>query len=123
VLLLPLVRFLPVDDPRMAATVERVATDLGDGGLVRRWQEDDGAFLLCTYWLVECLAMAGRDEQARDLFDLVTSRANDLGLLAEEADPATGTPRGNVPQAFSHVGLINAAWRLAHPGRQGARVS
>ena len=59
--------------------------------------------------------MAGHDERARALFDLATSRANDLGLLAEEADVRTGAPLGNVPQAFSHVGLINAAWRLAHP--------
>jgi GH15 family glucan-1,4-alpha-glucosidase len=117
VLLLPLVGFLPADDPRMAATVERIAADLADGGLVRRWEGDAGGFLLATYWLVECLAMAGEDQRARDLFDLATSRANDLGLLAEEADPVTGAPLGNAPQAFSHVGLINAAWRLAHPRR------
>jgi GH15 family glucan-1,4-alpha-glucosidase len=61
--------------------------------------------------------MVGEDQRARDLFDLATSRANDLGLLAEEADPATGAPLGNAPQAFSHVGLINAAWRWAHPRR------
>jgi GH15 family glucan-1,4-alpha-glucosidase len=115
VLLLPLVGFLPVDDPRMAATIQRVAAELGENGLVRRWNGDGGAFLLATFWLVECLAMAGEDERARSLFDLAASHANDLGLLAEEADPATRAPRGNVPQAFSHVGLINAAWRLAHP--------
>ena len=61
--------------------------------------------------------MAGDDDDARSLFDVATSHANDLGLLSEEADPATGTPLGNVPQAFSHVGLVNAAWRLAHPTR------
>ena len=59
--------------------------------------------------------MAGERERAQRLFDLATGRANDLGLLAEEADPRSGEPRGNAPQAFSHVGLVNAAWRLAHP--------
>ncbi len=115
VLLLPLAGFLPARDPRMAATIEVVAAQLGDRGLVRRWPADTNGFLVCTYWPVECLAMAGHDERARALFDLATSRANDLGLLAEEADVRTGAPLGNVPQAFSHVGLINAAWRLAHP--------
>ncbi len=122
VLLLPLVGFLPVDEPRMAATVELVAAKLGDSGLVRRWASDPGGFIICTYWLVECLAMAGHDERARALFDLATSQANDLGLLAEEADPRTGAPLGNVPQAFSHVGLINAAWRLAHPSPRLTRT-
>jgi GH15 family glucan-1,4-alpha-glucosidase len=115
VLLLPLVGFLPVTDPRMAATVEVIARRLGDGGLVRRWDADRSGFLLCTYWLVECLALAGRAADAEALFRRATAHANDLGLLAEEADPATGAALGNVPQAFSHVGLVNAAWRLAHP--------
>ena len=115
VLLLPLTGFLPMTDPRMAATVELVAARLGDRGLVRRWDADRSGFLICTYWLVECLAMAGRAERAEALFRLATGHANDLGLLAEEADPDTGAALGNVPQAFSHVGLVNAAWRLAHP--------
>jgi GH15 family glucan-1,4-alpha-glucosidase len=116
VLLMPLVGFLPVDDPRMAATIERVAERLGEGqGLVLRWEGDPAGFLLCSFWLVECLAMAGEHERAQRLFDLAAGRANDLGLLAEEADPRSGAPRGNAPQAFSHVGLVNAAWRLAHP--------
>ena len=115
VLLLPLVGFLPMSDPRMAATVELIAARLGDRGLVRRWDADRSGFLLCTYWLVECLALAGRAERAEALFRLATGHADDLGLLAEEADPDTGLALGNVPQAFSHVGLVNAAWRLAHP--------
>ncbi len=116
VLLMPLVGFLPVDDPRMHATIERVAERLGEEhGLVLRWEGDAAGFLLCSFWLVECLAMAGEPERAERLFDLAVGRANDLGLLAEEVDPRTGAPRGNAPQAFSHVGLINAAWRLAHP--------
>ena len=116
VLLMPLVGFLPVDDPRMAATVERIAERLGDDhGLVLRWEGDAAGFLLCSFWLVECLAMAGETDRARALFETVAGRANDVGLLAEEVDPRSGAPRGNAPQAFSHVGLVNAAWRLAHP--------
>jgi GH15 family glucan-1,4-alpha-glucosidase len=115
VLVLPLVGFLPMTDPRMAATVEAIATRLGERGLVRRWAADASGFLICTYWLVECLALAGQPERADALFRLATGHANDLGLLAEEADPDTGAALGNLPQAFSHVGLINAAWRLAHP--------
>jgi GH15 family glucan-1,4-alpha-glucosidase len=116
VLLLPLVGFLPMTDARMAATVEVVADRLGDRGLVRRWGADGSGFLICTYWLAECLAMGGQADRADALFRLATAHGNDLGLLAEEADPDTGAALGNVPQAFSHVGLINAAWRLAHPG-------
>src|SRR4051812_25883640 len=88
VLLLPLVGFVPVDDSRMAATLERVADRLGAGhGLVLRWEGDAAGLLLCSFWLVECLAMAGQHERARRLFDAAAGRANDLGLLAEEADP------------------------------------
>ncbi len=112
VLLLPLVGFLPADDERMQATIEAVERDLGEGGLVRRWPSDRSGFLICTYWLVECLAMAGQLDRARSWFRSATGHANDLGLLAEEADPRTGELLGNYPQAFSHVGLINAAWRL-----------
>jgi GH15 family glucan-1,4-alpha-glucosidase len=67
--------------------------------------------------------MAGQADRADALFRLATGHANDLGLLAEEADPGTGAALGNVPQAFSHVGLINAAWRLAHPAAQPPRAS
>jgi GH15 family glucan-1,4-alpha-glucosidase len=112
VLVLPLVGFLPMTDPRMAATVEVVAARLGDRGLVRRWTGDDNGFLICTYWLVECLALAGQVDRAEALFRTATGHGNDLGLLAEEADPRTGAALGNVPQAFSHVGLVNAAWRI-----------
>jgi len=112
VLLLPVVGFLPADDTRMRATVEAVARELGRGGLVRRWPDDASGFLICTYWLVECLAMAGETDRAREWFEQATGRANDLGLLSEEADPDSDELLGNFPQAFSHVGLINAAWRL-----------
>ena len=115
VLMLPLVGFLPATDERMAATIEAVERRLGADGLVRRWSDDRSGFLICTYWLVECLALAGQHERARSWFAAATGYANDLGLLAEEADGATGELLGNMPQAFSHIGLINAAWRIAHP--------
>jgi GH15 family glucan-1,4-alpha-glucosidase len=114
VLLMPLVGFLPPDDPRMRSTVEKIEAELMWDGLVHRWKGDDnGGFLLCGYWLVECLAMAGETDRATQLFERTTAYANDLGLLAEEADGQTGELLGNFPQAFSHVGLINAAWRLS----------
>ena len=112
VLLLPLVGFLPADDERMLATIEAVERELGASGLVRRWPSDRSGFLICTYWLVECLALAGQQERATNWFTGATAHASDLGLLSEEADPTSGDLLGNYPQAFSHVGLINAAWRL-----------
>ena len=112
VLLLPLVRFLRADDERMWATIEAIERELGDVGLVRRWPDDPMGFLICTYWLVECLALGGETSRAEAWFHRATSYANDLGLLAEEADPDRKELLGNYPQAFSHVGLINAAWRL-----------
>jgi GH15 family glucan-1,4-alpha-glucosidase len=115
VLLLPVVGFLPADDTRMRATIEAVERELGEGGLVRRWPSDRSGFLICTYWLVECLVLAGQPDRARAWFLRATEYANDLGLLAEEADPETGELLGNFPQAFSHVGLVNAAWRLGQP--------
>jgi GH15 family glucan-1,4-alpha-glucosidase len=115
VLLLPVVGFLPADDERMRATIEAVAAQLGENGLVRRWPSDRSGFLICTYWLVECLVLAGETDRARMWFENATAHANDLGLLSEEADPRTGELLGNYPQTFSHVGLINAAWRLGQP--------
>ena len=118
VLLMPLIDFLPVNDPRMRSTIEVIEHELSGNGLVHRWKGDENGFLLCTYWLVECLARLGETEKARKLFEDASARANDLGLLAEMADPETGEPFGNFPQAFSHVGLINAAWSLA-AGKEG----
>ena len=112
VLMLPLVGFLDADDERMLGTIEAIEQELGEGGLVRRWPGDRSGFLICTYWLVECLALAGRRDRARAWFASATAHANDLGLLSEEADPGSGELLGNFPQAFSHVGLVNAAWRL-----------
>ena len=112
VLLLPIVGFLPASDERMWATIEAVEHELGDGGLVRRWRGDLGGFLICTFWLVECLALGGAVDRAEAWFGAAVGYANDLGLLSEEADLGDGSLLGNFPQAFSHVGLINAAWRL-----------
>ena len=112
VLLMPIVGFLPATDDRMWATIEVIERELGRHGLVRRWRDDPIGFLICTYWLVECLALGGAGDRAREWFDQAGQYASDLGLLSEGGDPATGARRGNYPQAFSHVGLITAAWRL-----------
>jgi GH15 family glucan-1,4-alpha-glucosidase len=101
----------------MWATIEAIESGLGDVGLVRRWPEDPMGFLICTYWLSECLALGGEVERTEAWFNRATSYANDLGLLAEEADPDRRELLGNFPQAFSHVGLINAAWRLTEVTR------
>ena len=113
VLLLPLVGFLPAGDARMRCTIDAIERELGTGGLVRRWPDDDSGFLICTFWLAECFAMAGDLERAEEWFMNAASYANDLGLMSEEAVPGGGPLLGNFPQAFSHVGLINAAWRIS----------
>jgi len=112
VLLLPLVGFLPAGDERMRATIDLIERELGSGGLVRRWLGEESGFLICTFWLAECLALAGEVDRAEVWFASAAGYANDLGLLAEEAVPNGGPLLGNFPQAFSHVGLINAAWRI-----------
>ncbi|MHB8168944.1 MAG: glycoside hydrolase family 15 protein [Thermoleophilia bacterium] len=121
-LMLPLVGFLPADEPRMRATIDAVSRELGDGSLVRRRAGEKNGFLVCSFWLVECLAMLGKTAQAAENFESLLALANDLALLSEQADPATGDLWGNFPQAFSHVGLINAAWRLtlAERGQAGS---
>jgi GH15 family glucan-1,4-alpha-glucosidase len=121
-LIMPIVGFLPARDPRVLATVEAIADRLTDeNGLVYRYRAEEGVdglvgtegtFLLCTFWLAQALAMAGRVKQARTAFSRAASYANDVGLLAEEVDPATGEMMGNFPQAFSHIGLVNAAWAI-----------
>ena len=117
VLLLPLVGFLPADDERMMATINAIERDLGVGGLVRRWSDDLSGFLVCTFWLAECLALAGDMERAETWFANATGYANDLGLLSEEAVPHGGPLLGNFPQAFSHIGLVNAAWRISQASK------
>ncbi|NQU37805.1 MAG: glycoside hydrolase family 15 protein, partial [Actinobacteria bacterium] len=80
----------------------------------------EGTFLLCTFWLAQALALAGRIEQARDVYERAIAPLNDVGLLAEQVDPATGSLWGNFPQAFSHIGLVNAAAAIA-TAEAGAR--
>jgi GH15 family glucan-1,4-alpha-glucosidase len=118
-LLVPLVRFLPPDDPRVRATVERTLGELAPRGLVHRYLgTDDGlpggeaSFVVCSFWLVDNLALAGQTKRATASFERLLGHANDLGLLAEEVHPASGELLGNFPQAFSHVGLIGAAINL-----------
>ncbi|MEQ4301635.1 glycoside hydrolase family 15 protein [Plantactinospora sp. B6F1] len=111
-LLMPIVGFLPATDVRMRATIRLIEERLSRGGLVRRWAGDPAAFTICSFWLVQCLVLAGERDRAAAMFENVAGVANDLGLLAEQVDPHTGEQLGNFPQAFSHVGLIGAAWEL-----------
>ncbi|WP_320068050.1 glycoside hydrolase family 15 protein [Micromonospora sp. RTGN7] len=123
VLIMPLVGFLPADDDRMRSTMEVVEARLSHGGLLRRWDGDPAGFVICSFWLVSCFALAGELDRAGRLFDQLAGRANDLGLFAEQIDPVTGEQLGNFPQAFSHIGLINAAGLLTEAEerlRQGA---
>jgi len=119
-LMMPIVGLLPADDPRMLATIHAIEERLTDDrGLVFRYKAHDGlegeegTFLLCTFWLAQAQALAGLVESARETFERAISYANDLGLLAEEVDPDTKELLGNFPQAFSHIGLVNAAWAIA----------
>jgi GH15 family glucan-1,4-alpha-glucosidase len=75
---------------------------------------------VCTFWLVQCLAELGEPERARELFERLARYANDVGLFSEELDGATGEPLGNFPQAFTHIGLVNAAWAIARAERGAA---
>jgi len=114
-LMLPLLGFLPATEPRMRATIKAIERVLTTEGLVRRWSGDPAGFVLCTFWLVECLVLLGETDRAEALFERTCARANDLGIFAEQIDPVTGAHLGNTPQALSHIGLINAAWRLTAP--------
>jgi alpha,alpha-trehalase len=122
-LLIPIVGFVEFDDPRAKATAERIADELSVDGLVYRYVADgvdgldgeEGTFAICSFWLVECLARGGETDRARELFEKLISHCNDLGLLAEEIEPESGEILGNFPQAFSHLGLIQAAIALDQP--------
>ncbi|HEX9089191.1 MAG TPA: glycoside hydrolase family 15 protein [Arthrobacter sp.] len=123
-LMLAIVGFLPADDPRMRATIEAVEQRLTDSrGLVYRYRADDGfageegTFLFCTFWLAQALALAGETQRARDVFERAAGFATDLGLMAEEIAPDSGELLGNFPQAFSHIGLVNAAWAISEAER------
>ncbi len=114
-LLLPLVNFLPIDDPRIQGTIDACIAELMHNGFVSRYKADDGlkgeegGFVLCNFWLVECLARSGRMEEAVKLMNETLHAANRLGLFSEEYNSSTSEMLGNFPQAFSHIGLINAA--------------
>jgi GH15 family glucan-1,4-alpha-glucosidase len=109
-------RFLPADDPRLSSTVDAIRRGLEEHGWLRRYRLDDGfgrpqvAFVLCTFWLVEALAVLGRAEEARSVLERALAALTPIGLLAEDLDPRTGRLWGNFPQAYSHVGLIHAAF-------------
>jgi GH15 family glucan-1,4-alpha-glucosidase len=123
-LLIPQVDFLPIHDPRVQGTIAAIERELLRDGVVMRYsaeQSDDGvggpegAFLACSFWLVDAYVMSGRLAEARTLFDRLLSYANDLGLLAEEYEPQLGRLVGNFPQGFSHIGLVNSAFNLMRP--------
>ena len=126
VLAIPLVGFLPATDPRMRSTVERVRRDLTSDGLVYRYLAEDGlpggeaTFALCSFWMVDNLALAGRVDDARALFERLCGYGNDVGLLAEEIDPVSGELVGNFPQGFTHLALIRSALHIATAEREGA---
>jgi GH15 family glucan-1,4-alpha-glucosidase len=128
-LMMPLVGFLPVDDPRITGTVAAIERELMLGRYVRRYDpdafddgigEDEGAFIACSFWLADNWALAGKRREAQDLFEHLLSLRNDVGLLAEEYDPRSKRMLGNFPQAFSHIALINTAFSLL-PDRGPAR--
>jgi GH15 family glucan-1,4-alpha-glucosidase len=128
-LMIPLVGFLPPDDPRVVGTVDAIRRELVQDGLVERYRADtdnvgvdglppgEGVFLPCSFWLVEVLALQGRVEEATELFERLLSLRNDLGLIAEEYDVARGRLVGNFPQAFTHLALVDAAYTLAEGTR------
>jgi GH15 family glucan-1,4-alpha-glucosidase len=117
-LMLPLMGFIRADDERMKSTIEAIQKELAYGAFVyrtkshRRKHRKEGAFLLCSFWLVSCLAMLGRTDEATRNFSELLGHANHLGLLAEETDPESGEALGNFPQAYSHLGVIVAATEL-----------
>ncbi|WP_030896195.1 glycoside hydrolase family 15 protein, partial [Streptomyces sp. NRRL F-5053] len=137
-LLIPQMGFLPPDDKRVIGTIEAIQRELStEDGFVMRYptsseqgedgemgnvdglEGEEGAFLACSFWLADDLAMIGRVEEARKLFEKLLSLRNDVGLLAEEWDSTTQRQVGNFPQAFSHVPLIDTALRLTASGAYG----
>jgi GH15 family glucan-1,4-alpha-glucosidase len=128
-LLLPLFRFLPPEDPRIRATVLAIADELSVDGLLLRYKVEEtddglgypeGAFTMCSFWLVSALVEIGELDWARRLCEKLLSYASPLGLYAEELDPRSGRQMGNFPQAFTHLGLINAVLHLIRAEQQSA---
>jgi GH15 family glucan-1,4-alpha-glucosidase len=141
-LLLPLVGFLPPDDPRVRGTLQAIERRLLVDGFVMRYDTaatDDGlppgegAFLACSFWLVDAYMAQDRWQDARRMFERLLDLRNDVGLLSEEYDPRTGRLVGNFPQAFTHVALVNSAFNLtqletpeehrAEPATEGVATS
>jgi GH15 family glucan-1,4-alpha-glucosidase len=125
-LLMPMTGFLPCTDPRVRGTIEAIARDLTIDGFVQRYRTrraldglppGEGVFLACSFWLADALCMLGRHDEARTLFHRLLGLVNDVGLLAEEYDPAAQRQLGNFPQAFSHVALVNTAMNLSAPAK------
>jgi GH15 family glucan-1,4-alpha-glucosidase len=121
ILMMPLVGFLPADDPRIVGTVKAIETNLMRNGFVERYTQDpavdgmphgEGSFLACSFWMVDNYVAQGRQEEAERMFERLISIRNDVGLLSEEYDAVEKRQLGNFPQAFSHVGLVNTAFNL-----------
>ena len=126
VLMMPLVGFLPPDDPRVIGTVKAIETHLVKNGFVGRYTQDpavdglphgEGTFLPCSFWLADNYELQGRHEDAVRMFERLLEIRNDVGLLSEEYDPVAKRQLGNFPQAFSHVGLVNTAFNLCRSSR------
>ena len=131
-LIIPIAGFLPPDDERVRSTVEAIERELMWEGFVLRYRADinkvdglpggEGVFLLCTFWLADCLHLIGREDDARSLFARLLALRNDLGLLSEEYDPRAKRMLGNFPQAFSHVAIVNTARRFCRDAEPSERV-
>jgi GH15 family glucan-1,4-alpha-glucosidase len=125
-LMIPITGFLPATDPRVRSTVERIRERLTANGLVYRYLNEDGlpggeaTFAMCSFWLADNLALQGRVDEARELFERVAAYASDTGLLAEEIDPTSGELLGNYPQGFTHLALIRSALHISKAESQGA---
>jgi GH15 family glucan-1,4-alpha-glucosidase len=128
-LLIPLVGFLPPDDPRVLGTIAAIERELLVDGLVLRYPTEtattvdglppgEGVFLPCSFWLADCMTVTGRHAEAEALFERLLALCNDVGLLSEEFDPRSGHMQGNFPQALSHMALVNTAWLLSLPRGQ-----
>jgi GH15 family glucan-1,4-alpha-glucosidase len=134
-LMLPLVGFLPIDDPRVAGTIAAIERELLVDGLVRRYDtrrtddgldQSEGVFLPCSFWLVDAYVLQGRHEEARQLFERLVGLQNDVGLLSEEYDPVGRRLVGNFPQAFSHIAYVNSAFHFytdVSPARERSQES
>jgi GH15 family glucan-1,4-alpha-glucosidase len=132
-LLIPLLRFLPPDDPRVRATVEAIRDKLTESGLVLRYRVDEtddglsgreGTFLICSFWLVAALSEIGEADRARKLCERLLGMAGSLDLYAEELDSQSGQHLGNFPQAFTHLALINAVSHvIADEQREGGGIT